>query len=350
MAEYYMNKGIAGGMLLALAGCAAPQGATPEFRLTAQSQQQLAPGSMLQRGRAQLGAGLDSMAIESFRTELRANPDSADAYNGLAVAYGRIGREDLAERYFEMALAKSPNDQRYQNNLARLLDQTEKPNIAVKSRGFDTQNSNGNDMSLVTELPEMPAIAQVLDTLPAPQDLMIQNADAPAKPVQALASPSPFLSRSGILSTQLAALPVRAAVHVHAVKAQAVPLRQAPEPEPSSPYPAVPFGDLPREVRAVGQRLERVSLGEVRLVTFAPKPVGLANKPEFATFGNRLYAWLPQAVATEQASQVMRPGDTPAMLAAIERAQVELALADVASPESAEFAYIFFDDDRASKT
>ncbi len=74
-------------------GCAAQQTA-PEYRLSSSAAVAVPGASMLQRGRAQLDAGLDALAIESFRAEIRANPESADAYNGLAVAYGRIGRGD----------------------------------------------------------------------------------------------------------------------------------------------------------------------------------------------------------------------------------------------------------------
>ena len=111
---------LAGCAAILVSGCAMQQNAAPEFRLSSSAPAAVPGASMLQRGRAQLDAGLNALAIEAFRAEIRTNPDAADAYNGLAVAYGRIGRDDLAQRYFETALAKDPGNGRAQANLARL--------------------------------------------------------------------------------------------------------------------------------------------------------------------------------------------------------------------------------------
>ena len=111
---------LAGCATFIVAGCASQQSIAPQYRLSSPSAQVADGSSMLQRGRAQLDAGLDALAIESFRTEIRFNPENVDAYNGLAVAYGRIGRNDLAQRYFEIALAKDPMNVKVQANLAKL--------------------------------------------------------------------------------------------------------------------------------------------------------------------------------------------------------------------------------------
>ncbi|HEV7232720.1 MAG TPA: tetratricopeptide repeat protein, partial [Sphingorhabdus sp.] len=110
---------------------------------------------MFQRGRAQLDAGLDALAIESFRAETRINPDSADAYNGLAVAYGRIGRDDLAQRYFETALAKDPMNAKASANLALLSggDMVQPPQLAV------------------TEPVDLPAPVAIVDVMAATTEL-----------------------------------------------------------------------------------------------------------------------------------------------------------------------------------
>src|SRR3546814_1026109 len=53
----------------------------------------------LEKGRTALRAGYPANAIQQFRMAAL-NPDSApEAYNGLGVAYARLGRADLAERY-----------------------------------------------------------------------------------------------------------------------------------------------------------------------------------------------------------------------------------------------------------
>ena len=42
------------------------------------------------------------------------------AYNAMGVAYAQLGREDLAERFFNVAIMLRPSDERFTRNLARL--------------------------------------------------------------------------------------------------------------------------------------------------------------------------------------------------------------------------------------
>lgn len=71
-------------------------------------------------GRYYLEKGLVTKAIIAFR-QASYHPDFAgEAYNGMAVAYDRLGRADLAHRYFTMAVAAAPKDARFTRNLARL--------------------------------------------------------------------------------------------------------------------------------------------------------------------------------------------------------------------------------------
>ncbi|HAU21665.1 MAG TPA: hypothetical protein DCS24_03560 [Erythrobacter sp.] len=76
----------------------------------------------LENGRMALRAGYPANAIQQFRMAAL-NPDTAgDAYNGLGVAYAKLGRADLAERYFKMALSVDGNNPRYAANLQRFYD------------------------------------------------------------------------------------------------------------------------------------------------------------------------------------------------------------------------------------
>lgn len=72
-------------------------------------------------GRGQLAAGQNGLAIESFQRALASGEPIAPAVNGLGVAYARLGRYDLAQRFFEQAMATDPGDARYADNLARLM-------------------------------------------------------------------------------------------------------------------------------------------------------------------------------------------------------------------------------------
>ena len=91
-----------------------------------------------EEGRAALDAGQNAAAIAAF-SEARMEPSLlAPSLNGMGVAYARLGRVDLAERYFRQAVAAAPDDRRFAGNLsqaqASLLvarRQLEAPQVAV---------------------------------------------------------------------------------------------------------------------------------------------------------------------------------------------------------------------------
>ena len=58
--------------------------------------------------RGQLALGNVALAIESFRKALRDDPNSIEALGGLATCYDRMGRFDLSRRNYEAALAVAP--------------------------------------------------------------------------------------------------------------------------------------------------------------------------------------------------------------------------------------------------
>lgn len=71
-------------------------------------------------GRLALDSGNYAEAIASF-SAARIEPGLlASSLNGMGVAYARLGREDLAERYFREAVAAAPGDERFAANLLRL--------------------------------------------------------------------------------------------------------------------------------------------------------------------------------------------------------------------------------------
>lgn len=76
-------------------------------------------------GRLALDSGNYAEAIASF-SAARIEPGLlASSLNGMGVAYARLGREDLAERYFREAAAAAPEDNRYAANLLRLQQSIE---------------------------------------------------------------------------------------------------------------------------------------------------------------------------------------------------------------------------------
>ena len=73
----------------------------------------------LAEGRKALDAGNVTTAIDQFRLAAINDATRGDALNGLGVAYAKLGRGDLAERYFMQALEWQPSNPRYLANLEK---------------------------------------------------------------------------------------------------------------------------------------------------------------------------------------------------------------------------------------
>lgn len=73
-----------------------------------------------QEGRNHLDKGQTGLAIESFQRALSLGAPTPDALNGMGVAFARLGRYEVAHRFFEDARALDPSNERYAANLARL--------------------------------------------------------------------------------------------------------------------------------------------------------------------------------------------------------------------------------------
>ena len=85
----------------------------------------IASGLANQEGRDHLRGGRTGLAIEAFDRALASGEDPAASYNGLGVAYARLGRTDLAFRFFKKATLSDPQNQAYAHNLTRLVDSPE---------------------------------------------------------------------------------------------------------------------------------------------------------------------------------------------------------------------------------
>ena len=78
--------------------------------------------SELERGRAALKAGYPGNAIAQFRLAALNEKAAPDAFNGMAVAYAKLGRADLAERYFKMAVSLDSANPKFAANLQRFYE------------------------------------------------------------------------------------------------------------------------------------------------------------------------------------------------------------------------------------
>lgn len=84
----------------------------------------------LAAGREALAAGRTMDAIEAFMLAKAFPEQMPAAYNGLAVAFSRLGRTDLTERYFLTAVALAPDQDRYRANLAMFYSRNGPPKQA----------------------------------------------------------------------------------------------------------------------------------------------------------------------------------------------------------------------------
>lgn len=105
---------------LTLSGC---QGILSAFNFSGQKQYRAETAAQvfgqdeLGRGRAALKAGYPAEAIKQFRLAALNEDAAPDAYNGLGIAYARLGRADLAERYFKLAVTLDSSNPRFAANL-----------------------------------------------------------------------------------------------------------------------------------------------------------------------------------------------------------------------------------------
>lgn len=90
-----------------------------------QSEQKDYGAAQLAEGRKALDRGDDLAAITAFSNVQRIPQFAAEAHNGMAIGYARVGRPDLAERYFRQAIIEAPGEPRFLNNLAVLLSSSE---------------------------------------------------------------------------------------------------------------------------------------------------------------------------------------------------------------------------------
>lgn len=148
-------------LVLALSGCSSIFGgksarSTPtETLVNAETSPSADMGPATEKGRSLLTEGQNALAIESFRRALASGEAIAPAVNGLGVAYVRLGRFDLAQRYFQQALAIDPSDHRYSDNLERVT-------LAMTQEIYAVQARNEAASEIVAPKP-----AQTVETAPA---------------------------------------------------------------------------------------------------------------------------------------------------------------------------------------
>lgn len=141
--------------------------------------------------RGQFALGNVALALESFRKAAREDPDSADAYAGIAACYDRMGRFDLSRRNYETALAITPRDPLLLATLAGSLDLQQLTAEAARVRLEIGQRLAANAM--LAHQPTAAALTPILPTTVASAVAAILATDdwstfarIPARPVAQL--------------------------------------------------------------------------------------------------------------------------------------------------------------------
>jgi hypothetical protein len=122
MKPTYLRLLMVAPVALSLSGCGVMKklGIIHGPRTAESSVQAASADALTQIGRSQLDENDPGLAAKSFEQALTAGERPAPAFNGLGVAYARMGRADLAARYFSLAAQADPENQRYRANLATL--------------------------------------------------------------------------------------------------------------------------------------------------------------------------------------------------------------------------------------
>ncbi|WP_205479706.1 LytR C-terminal domain-containing protein [Sphingomonas arenae] len=286
-----------GAAMLALPGCAQQA----ELAIRAKPGN-LAPGEQpvsfrVAEARAHFALGNVALALEGFRKALREDAGSVDAMNGLAACYDRMGRFDLSRRYYEMALAVAPGDPRLYANLALSLDMQGKREEAASVRA-EMASRLAAGQSASAALVEVAAVEAPVVAVAAPPVLGQHPvvAEAPALSVGP--------ARIAVAAPVLAEPELEPRAEVKLAEAPQVAKRQPqtaamPAPAPAAASVSVALAPVrPRAERPAGPRLERISLGEVALVSSGPvrwKP-RLAERTTPTAFADRGSALRPAPV------------------------------------------------------
>ncbi|MDF0543053.1 tetratricopeptide repeat protein [Sphingobium sp. H39-3-25] len=134
-------------------------------------------------GHALFQRGEYALAMDAYRQVLRHDPGDADAYNGLAISYAAMGRYDIADRFFQLALSFAPADTKVRRNFARCLEQ---------------QGRHDESRALLASL-------AAPGTLPAtPRTTLAQIAARPVAAARSNGAPAPaFLVRQSLTEVRL---------------------------------------------------------------------------------------------------------------------------------------------------
>ena len=270
-----MNGGLKSALLIsgvALAGCS-----TVTQQVKIRPVDPMAPlkagGDQLALARAQLALGNVGLALEAFHGAQRANPNDPAPAAGIGDCYAAMGRFDIAESSYEVALSLAPRDHRLLLGLASIYERAGEYGRASDIRAEALRFEQTAQMASLQKAAPVPAPVQTASAGSITVDL------PPARPATELQN------------TALR-VPLPNVVVDNRLSASGATATAADAPSPAPPAPA-PAREMTVAVQAAGPRLERLSSGEIALVTTTqpvwtppardPSPVVAALRPPLDT-------------------------------------------------------------------
>lgn len=114
-----MKLALLASVALVASGCTADwsNGETANYKWTQDPPVQASAQDPYVLGKKQFAVGLYGMALKNFRVAMVREPKSLDRLNAVAATYDKLGRFDLAERYYARALGVDPNSIQTLNNI-----------------------------------------------------------------------------------------------------------------------------------------------------------------------------------------------------------------------------------------
>lgn len=323
--------------LLASAGCAADKGQLEVRAIADPLTKAIGPGDpAIAEARGLLAMGSVGLAIEAYRKVLRDKPDSFEALAGLAECYDQMGRYDLSRAKYERALAIAPKNPVLLRTFAASLERQGRAGEALALRAEATADERARAKAAAVQPNPVLAASKTADVQPKPVPVPIGPAErvaaksapasvsiakTPPMPAPAgrtewtieasAAAPMPAAAASVTVKlppvrfaeapTVVAATPpIVESAHLAAVELARIEVPKAAPPAGPSitvklPPPAAPAKAPRRTAAAVaphvpalpaspGPRLERLSLGEVALVT-GPRPRWKSAPVRYAAVG-----------------------------------------------------------------
>src|SRR5262245_163695 len=246
-----------------VAGCAGAAVKNQDIRTLLEKSGQSQPKlTDYEQGKRQLQLGNAGLAVDAFQRALKTNPNSVDALNGIAVAYDRIGRPDVAQRFLDQALSIDPNSTVTLSNLA-YLNLTQGNTAVAQAYGERARVAAALPMDMM--LPDTVASAVNRNI-----EIVNQLAMSEAKPRDATAIPNlppeRAVKRVGLNEWELKIEPPKAA---DAVRVNLPNVESVPAVTPMAP-PQMPE-------RAMSSLLEPAPAADVSAPAAQPQPAMIAE-------------------------------------------------------------------------